>query len=148
MTLIDKLTEDMKAAMKSGETATLSTIRMVRTALTNKRIELGRDLEDVDVVNVLQKEVKQRRDAAAQYQDANRPELASKEKAEIEVLERYLPAQLSDEELESLVRAVVEETGAAGMSDMGKVMGALMPKLDGRADGTRVSAAVRSALSA
>lgn len=148
MTLIDKLTEDMKAAMKSGETATLSTIRMVRTALTNKRIELGRDLEDVDVVNVLQKEVKQRRDAAAQYQDANRPELASKEKAEIEVLERYLPAQLSDEELESLVRAVVEGTGAAGMSDMGKVMSALMPKLDGRADGTRVSAAVRSALSA
>lgn len=148
MTLIDRLTDDMKAAMKSGDAIALSTLRMARTALTNKRIELGRDLSDEDVITVLQREVKQRREAEAQYRDANRAELADKERAEIAVLERYLPAQLTDDELDQLVRDAVAKSGAAGMADMGKVMGALMPTLGGRADGTRVSAAVRRALGA
>ncbi|MGI6103029.1 MAG: GatB/YqeY domain-containing protein [Patescibacteria group bacterium] len=148
MTLIDRLTDDMKAAMKSGDAIELSTLRMARTALTNKRIEIGRDLSDDDVITVLQREVKQRREAETQYRDAGRAELADKEQAEIAVLERYLPAQLADDELDQLVRDAVAKSGATGLADMGKVMGALMPTLGGRADGTRVSAAVRRALGA
>ncbi len=144
--LTQQITNDMKTAMKAKDSLALGTIRMLRAAIKDKEIELGKDLEDTDVIAVISKMMKQRKDAANQYMDAERPELADKENAEIKVLEVYMPEQMSDDDIHALVAAAIAETGAASMKDMGGVMGIVRTKAAGKADMGKVSAAVKAAL--
>lgn len=144
--LTQHITNDMKAAMKAKDSLALGAIRMLRSAIKDKEIELGRAVEDADVIAVVSKLIKQRKDAAAQYMNANRPELAEKEHAEIKVLEVYMPEPMSDAEIQSMVEDVIAETGASSMQDMGKVMGMVREKAQGRADMGKVSATVKAAL--
>ena len=147
MKLTDQIDQDLTAAMKSADTLKVSTLRLVRSALKNKQIELGKELGDAEVMAVLQKELKQRREAAIEFAKGNRPELAAKEEAEADLLKTYLPAEMGDDELTAIVDEVIAATGATTVSDMGKVMGAVMGKVAGRASGGRISALVRSRLS-
>lgn len=142
----EKIEQDLNSALKSGDSLKVSVLRLVRGSLTNARIEKG-ELSDEDVARVLQKEAKQRRDSITSYEDAGRQDLADKEKAELEIIEDYLPKQLEDQELESMVDEAIAETGATGVADMGKVMGNVNSKVAGQADGGRVAALVRSKLS-
>jgi uncharacterized protein len=139
--LRERLRADTREAMKAGERELVGTLRMVSNALAQEHKE-GKG----DEVAVLRRERKRRHEAAQAYRDGGSPERAAAEEAEAEVIERYLPAELSEDELDELVGVAIEETGAAGPQDMGKVMGAVMPKVDGRADGARVSAAVKARL--
>jgi len=147
MSLTETLTADIARAMKARDTTTLTALRMLKTALTNKSIEKGRALEtaeDLQVVNAL---VKQRRDSIAQFEAAGRSDLAAKERAEILVLDAYLPPAASDDELAAAVEAAVVSTGAASVKDMGKVMKAVMAALAGKTvDGKRVNEAVKARL--
>ncbi len=145
--LTQKITGDMKAAMKEKNKVALGVIRMLRAAIKDKEIELGKALEDADVIAIVSKCIKQRKDAATQYRDAGRPELAEKEEAEIKTLEAYLPEQMNDAEIQQLVADAVAEAGATSMKDMGKVMSIVRPKAQGKADMGKVSAAVKAALS-
>lgn len=146
--MLQKITDDMKQAMKDGDKTRLGTIRMLRAAIKDKEIELGRTLTDEDVIAVVGKLLKQRKDSANQYTEAGRPELAEKEQAEMTVLEVYLPEQLSDAEIETIIDAAIAETAAAGMKDMGKVMGTVRPKLQGKADMALVSSLIKNKLQA
>ena len=146
MSIVERIQADQKAALKGGEKARLSTLRLLSSELKNRRIELGRDLTDEDAIEVLMKALKQRRESEEQYAKGGRPELAASEAAEAEVIRAYLPEQLSDEELSALVDAAIGEAGATSMKDMGAVMGRLMPKLKGRAEGAVVSARVKERL--
>ncbi|RMG11805.1 MAG: GatB/YqeY domain-containing protein [Deltaproteobacteria bacterium] len=137
-TLLDKMTDDMKAAMKARDTARVQAIRMLVSAVKNKRIELGRELTDEDIIGVLSSEAKRRREAAEQYEAGGRPELAEKERAELAVIQSYLPQPLSEEEVGQIVDEAIAATGASSPSDMGKVMGQVMPRVKGRFDGSRV----------
>jgi uncharacterized protein YqeY len=145
--LSQQITDDMKTAIKAKDKLALGVIRMLRAAIKDKEIELGKTLEDTDVLAVISKLIKQRKDSATQYMDANRPELAEKEEAEIKVLEIYLPEQMGDDEIHAMVTAAVAEAGASSMKDMGKVMGIVRPKAQGVADMGKVSAAVKAAIS-
>lgn len=147
MGLQQRIDDDYLSALREGDVTRKATLRLLRAALQNAEIERGGDLDDDAVVAVLSKQAKQRRDAADQYDAGGRPELAAQERAELAIIESYLPRQLSAEEIEAEARAVIESTGASGPSDMGRVMGALMPALAGRADGGEVSAIVRRMLS-
>ncbi len=142
----DALTEDMKAAMRARETLRLSTIRMVRAEILNKDKESGEETSEEDLLKLLQSMVKKREEAAEQYAAAGREDMAQQERDEIRIIEGYLPAQMGDAEIESAARAVIEETGASSMKDMGKVMGILTSELAGRATGARISQAVRNLL--
>lgn len=142
MNLSERLNEDMKQAMKSKDKFTLSTIRMVRSTINYSEIELKRTLDDNEVLDILSREIKQRKDALQEFESAGRDELAASTKAEIEIIIKYLPAQLSEEEIKVIVQQTIQETGASSKSDMGKVMSALMPKVKGRADGKLVNQAV------
>jgi len=144
--LIQRITDDMKTAMKAKNTIALGAIRMLRAAIKDKEIELGKAPEETDVIAVISKLIKQRKDSASQFIDANRPELAEKENAEIKVLEVYMPEQMSDNDIEKLVADAVAETGATSMKDMGTVMGIVRPKAAGNADMGKVSTAVKAAL--
>ena len=145
--LIQRITDDMKAAMKAKDKIALGAIRMLRAAIKDKEIELkDKDIEETDIIGVISKLIKQRKDSATQFIDADRPELAEKENAEIKVLEVYMPEQMSDDEIAKLVADAVAEAGATSMKDMGKVMGIVRPKAAGNADMGKVSAAVKSAL--
>lgn len=149
-TLAETITADMKTAMKARDKEALNVIRALKTAITNAAIEkggLGTELTDEEVLTVVRKQVKQRQDSIEQFETAGRGELAETEKVEIEVLQRYLPAALSEDELNALVDAAVAETGATSRADMGKVMGILKITTEGRADGKTLSAAVMSRLS-
>ncbi|MBI4032411.1 GatB/YqeY domain-containing protein [Candidatus Berkelbacteria bacterium] len=146
MTLIERIDDELKAAMKSADSTKTGTLRLVRAALKNKEIELGHALSDKEVLAVLKKEVKQRREAVEQYTTGGRAELAEKESAEIALLEEYLPAELGDDELVAIVAEAIQTAGASTPADMGKVMGVAMGKVAGRADGNRVSALVRAKL--
>ena len=148
MSIKDLLTEDMKQAMKDKESGKLrlSVIRMARANIKNIEIDEKRELNDDDVLAVLMKEVKMRQDSLEEFTKAGREELVEQAKQEIAILRKYLPEQLSDEELKALVKEAVAETGAAGPKDMGKVMAALMPKTKGRADGKRINTMVRELL--
>lgn len=146
MTLEEQIDRDLKIAMKAGESEKVSVLRMVKAALKNKQIELGRALADEDTTAILQKEVKQRRDSIRQFQDGGRAELAAKEEQELLVLQGYLPEQLGDEELAAMIEAAIADTGATTLSEMGKVIGTVMASAQGRADGGRVSAAVKARL--
>ncbi len=148
MSIKDLLTEDMKQAMKDKESGKLrlSVIRMARANIKNIEIDEKRELNDDEVLAVLMKEVKMRQDSLEEFAKAGREELVEQAKQEIAILRKYLPEQLSDEELKALVEEAVAETGAAGPKDMGKVMAALMPKTRGRADGKRINTMVRELL--
>ncbi len=135
MSLQGRIQEDVKTAMRAGDTATRDTLRMVLAALKNRRIELGRDLEEADELQVLQKSVKTRKDSAEQYASAGRPELAEKENAEIGVIERYLPEAMSEDELRGVVEATIAAVGAESKKDLGQVMKAVMAAHKGQVDG-------------
>lgn len=137
--LVQRVETDLKAAMRARDELTRDTLRMLLAGFKNRRIELGRDLEDEDAIAVAHKAVKSRQDSASQYDDAGRPELAEKERAEITALERYLPAQKSAEEVEALVQAAIDELGATAKSDLGRVMKAVLGKHKGEVDGKTVS---------
>ncbi len=148
MALIERLREDMKQAMKAREAGKLrlSVIRMALAALKNKQIELGRELEDDDVVAVLHGELKRRREAAREYRELGRDDVAEVLEQEAAVIVEYLPQQLDEREIRELAREVIAELGASGPRDMGKVMGAIMPRVRGRADGKEVNRIVRELL--
>ncbi|HEY5248329.1 MAG TPA: GatB/YqeY domain-containing protein [Dermatophilaceae bacterium] len=144
------LRTDLHSSMREHDKLRSATLRMALTALTNEEVSgtTSRELSDDEVLKVLTKEAKKRREAATAYHEAKRPELAAREEAELAILEAYLPAQLSDAELEELVRQALSETGATGMAQMGLVMKAANALVAGRADGGRVAALVKAALSA
>lgn len=147
MTLKDRITDDMKTAMRAKETERLSTIRMLLAAIKQKEVDERITVDDAQAVALVDKLIKQRKDSVAAYQQAGRADLADKETAEIAVLQAYLPARLSADEVAAEVRAIVAELGASGPGDMGKVMGAAKAKLAGKAEMAAVSAAVKQALS-
>jgi uncharacterized protein len=148
--LKERLRADLTDAMRSRDQVRLRTLRMALTSITNEEVSGStvHELSDDDIVKVLTREAKKRREAAEAYQAAGRADQAEAERAEGDVLAAYLPAQLSDEELAGLVTAAIAETGAAGMPGMGKVMKAVTPQVAGRADGARVAAEVRRQLGA
>ena len=147
MSLKERIVSDMTAAMKAKEAARLSTLRMVKAAVQNREIEKGGELSDEELTKALQSLVKQRRDSVEQYEKAGRMELAEKERAEIAVIEEYLPRAASREEIERAVEEAVAETGASSMKEMGAVMKAAQARLSGRnADGRTVSEIVKSKL--
>lgn len=139
MNLSERLDQDMKQAMKSKDKFTLSTIRMVRSTIKYLEIDLKRTLDDNEVLDILSREIKQRKDALQEFESAGRDELAANTKAEIEIISKYLPEQLTEEEIKVIVQQTIQETGASSKSEMGKVMSALMPKVKGRADGKLVN---------
>src|SRR5690606_37133565 len=143
MSLTQRLEQDMKAAMKNKDKAKLGVIRMLRSAIKNMEIERGRPLEEDEVLDVLARELKQRKESLQEFEKAGRSELAEKVKAEIAVVETYLPAPLSREELRELARQVIDEVGASTPADMGKVMKEIVPRVKGRADGKEVNRIVR-----
>ena len=146
MPLKDQITEDMKTAMRAKDSARLGTIRLLQAAIKQKEVDERITLDDVGVVAIVDKLIKQRKDSIAAFEQAARQDLADKEKAEMAVLQVYLPARLSAEEVAAEVKAIVTELGAKGPGDMGKVMGAVKAKLAGKADMAEVSAAVKAAL--
>jgi hypothetical protein len=149
MTLVEQVEKEMVAAMKAKEELKLSVLRMVKAALVNKKIELGKPLGDPEAIAVMRTLVKQRRDSVEAYRMGGREELAQKEEAEIKIIETYLPAAASEEEIEAAVAAAISETGAAGPKDIGKVMKSAMAKLAGKhPDGKRVNEKVRAQLGA
>ncbi|RTL32334.1 MAG: GatB/YqeY domain-containing protein [Burkholderiales bacterium] len=146
MSLKERITEDMKAAMRAKEADRLGAIRMLLAAMKQKEVDERVELDDAMVVSIVDKLIKQRKDAAQQYEAGGRQDLADKEKAEIVVLEVYLPQRLSAEETAAAVKAIVAELGASGPGDMGKVMGVVKQRLAGQADMGQVSSAVKAAL--
>jgi len=146
MSLKQRLTDDMKAAMKSGDKDRLATIRLVNAAIKQREVDERITLDDAAVVAVLEKMLKQRRDSVSQYEGAGREDLAAVERAEIAVIEAYLPEKMGEAEILAAIQAAVAQTGAAGPADMGKLMGALKPALAGKADMGLVSALVKQAL--
>ena len=146
MSLKDQITEDMKAAMRAKDTERLGTIRLLTAAMKQKEVDERIELDDVAVIAIVDKMIKQRKDSIAAFEQAGRQDLADKEAAEVKVLAAYLPARLSAEEIAAEVKAIVSALGASGPGDMGKVMGAVKAKLAGKADMGQVSAAVKAAL--
>ncbi|MGZ5202519.1 MAG: GatB/YqeY domain-containing protein [Telluria sp.] len=147
MSLKDQITDDMKAAMRAKESGKLATIRLILADIKRKEVDERIELDDAQVLAVVEKMIKQRKDSISQFEAGGRQDLADIEKAELVVLQAYMPAGLSDEEVAAEVQAAIAASGAAGPQDMGKVMGILKPKLAGRADMTAVSAQVKKALS-
>ncbi len=148
MSLKDQIPEDMKPAMRAKDSERLGTIRLLQAAMKQKEVDERITLDDAGVVAIVDKLIKQRKDSIAAFEGAGRQDLADKEKAEMAVLQVYLPARLSAEEVTAEVKAIVAELGASGPGDMGKVMGAVKTRLAGKADMGQVSAAVKAALSA
>jgi uncharacterized protein YqeY len=146
MELRERIDADTKTALKSGAKDKVSTLRMLSAALKNKQIDKRRPLSEEEVIETVRSLIKQRRDSIEQFTKGHRQDLVDKETAEVAVLEAYLPAQLSREELEAMVRDAVAQTAAQGPRDMGKVMKALVPMVGGRADGKLVSELVKNAL--
>jgi uncharacterized protein len=146
MSLKERITEDMKTAMRAKDTARLGTIRLLTAAMKQKEVDERVELDDVAVIGIVDKMLKQRKDSIEAFEKAARQDLADKEKAEVAVLQAYLPARLSADEVAAEVKAIVAELGAKGPGDMGKVMGAVKSRLAGKADMGQVSAAVKAAL--
>jgi uncharacterized protein len=147
MALKDRITEDMKSAMRAGEKERLGAIRLALAAIKQREIDERITLDDGQVLSVLEKMIKQRREAISQFESGGRADLVAKESAEIKVLQQYLPAPLSDAEIEALIAEAVAATGAASMKDMGKVMAAVKPKAQGRTDMGALSARIKQRLS-
>ena len=146
MTLKEKITSDMKDAMKSGDKDRLGVIRLILSAVKQREVDERITLDDAQILSVLDKMLKQRRESVAQFTQGNRKDLADKEEAEIKVIQGYRPAQLSDAQLHHLVAAAVAQTAPATVKDMGKVMGILKPKVAGKADMSAVSAKIKAKL--
>ncbi len=146
MSLKDQITEDMKAAMRAKDSGRLATIRLLTAAIKQKEVDERIDVSDEQVLAIIEKMIKQRKDSISQFEAGGRQDLADIEKAELAILSTYMPAALSEAEVQAEVAAAVAAVGAAGPQDMGKVMGVLKPKLAGRADMTAVSAMVKAAL--
>ena len=147
MSLKNQITEDMKSAMKAGEKDRLKVVRLIMAAIKQVEVDKRVELDDAGVLSVLEKMVKQRRDSVEQFEKGNREDLAAIERAEIEVLDQYLPEQLSADDLAALVDEVIAATGASSMQDMGKVMGQIKSQAQGRADMGALSGLVKSRLS-
>jgi len=147
MTLAERLNEDMKLAMKSQDKLRLSVLRMIRAAVKNQEIERKRPLDDSELIDVLSREIKQRKDSLQDFEKAGRADLAEQVTAEIEIISAYLPKPLTEEEVTALVQQTIQETVDSSKADMGKVMAALMPKVKGRADGKLVNQIVSQQLS-
>ena len=141
-----KLTDDMKAAMRSGDKSRLLTIRMILSAAKQQEVDTREEQSDDDIIASLTKMQKQRRESISQFEKADRQDLVDKEEQELVVISEYLPAALGDDEIDKLIAAAMAETGASNIKDMGKVMGILKPKLSGRADMGAVSAKIKAAL--
>lgn len=146
MSISDQIMADMKTAMKNRDKETLNTVRMLKSALMNEKIKLGHDLTSDEEIKVLNSELKQRKESLDEFIKGNREDLADETRKEIKIVQKYLPKQLDPEQLAKIVAETIEETGAKGKSDFGKVMKAIMPKLKGRADGKEVSKLVSQKL--
>ncbi|MCZ0755559.1 GatB/YqeY domain-containing protein [Anoxybacillus sp. J5B_2022] len=146
MSLLERLNDDMKQAMKNKEKERLSVIRMVKAALQNEAIKLGKPLSEDEELTVLSRELKQRKDSLQEFENAGRSDLVDKTKEEIRILQLYMPKQLTEEELAEIVKQTIAEVGASSKADMGKVMGAIMPKVKGKADGSLVNKLVQQYL--
>ena len=146
MSLKDRITEDMKAAMRAGEKDRLSCIRMLQAGIQQREVDERIKLDDAQVLAVIDKMIKQRRESVAQFEAGKRADLVAKESAEIALLSSYLPAQLSDAELAAMIKEAVAATGASSMKDMGKVMGWLKPRAQGRTDIGALSTRIKAAL--
>lgn len=146
VSLLSKLNDDMKTAMKAKEKETLQVIRMLKASLQNEQIKVGRDLTEDEELTVLSREMKQRRDSLTEFERAGREDLTEKVKGEITIVEQYLPTQLTDEEIRQIVVDAIEKTGASSPKEFGKVMGLVMPQVKGKADGNQVNAVVKELL--
>jgi uncharacterized protein YqeY len=146
MSLGERLNEDMKQAMKSQDKFKLSVIRMVRSSIKNQEIDLKRTLDDNEVLDILSREIKQRKDSLQEFEKAGRNDLVEGLQAELAILAEYQPQQLTEEEVKAIVQETIEQVGASSKADMGKVMTALMPKVKGRADGKTVNQLVQQLL--
>ncbi len=146
MALKEQITSDMKESMKSGDKDRLGVIRLILAALKQKEVDERIVLDDAQVLAILEKMLKQRRESVAQFTQGNRPDLVAKEEAEIKVIQGYMPAQLSEAELDALIAEAVAQSGAASVKDMGKVMGLVKPKVAGKADMGAVSAKIKAKL--
>jgi uncharacterized protein YqeY len=146
MSLKDKLTEDLKRAIRQGDELSRATLRLVMAAIKNAEIEKRRELEEGELLAVIAKEAKQRRESIAQFEKGGRQDLVDREKAELQILVAYLPEQLSREEIEAQARQIIEEVGATTLAQMGQVMRRLMPLMQGKADGKLVSLVVKGLL--
>ncbi len=146
MSLLEQLTSDMKEAMKAKDKVTLGVVRMVKASVSNEQIKLGHDLTADEELAVLSREMKQRVEEMESYKDADRADLAEEIQGQIDVLKRYMPAQMSEEEVVAIVKETIAEVGASSKADLGKMMGALMPKVKGKADGKLVNTTVQSLL--
>ena len=144
--LFDKINADLITAMKAKDEASTSALRMLKSALKYKEVDLKRELKDEDVIDVLSKQAKQRKESIEGFEKGGRKDMADKERAELALIEKFLPAALSDAELAQLIEEAIKSTGAAGPKDMGKVMGVLTPKIKGKADMGKVSGLVKSKL--
>ncbi|MCG7906914.1 MAG: GatB/YqeY domain-containing protein [Candidatus Thiodiazotropha taylori] len=144
--LKQRIQDDVKTAMKAKDKARLGTLRLITAAIKQREVDERAELDDSQVLAILDKMIKQRRDSVEQYESAGRQELADQEKSEIAIIEEYLPAGLSDEEVAGMIESAIQEVGAAGMQDMGKVMGKLKPQMQGRADMGKVSGLVKQKL--
>jgi uncharacterized protein YqeY len=147
MTLKDRITEDMKTAMRAGEKERLGTIRLILSAIKQREVDERITLDDSQVLAAIEKMIKQRKEAITQFEAGGRADLVAKETAEIAILQAYLPAQMSDAEVDALIAEAIASTGAASIKDMGKVMGAVKSKAQGRADMGAVSARIKQKLS-
>lgn len=147
MSLLERLNEDMKVAMKNKDKHKLSVIRMIKSSLQNEAIKLGRDLKEDEELTVLSREVKQQKDSLREFETAGRSDLVEKIQTELTYVEHYLPEQLSEDELKTIIQDAIQQTKATSKSDMGKVMGVVMPKVKGKADGSLVNKLVLQALS-
>lgn len=148
MTILDRLERDMKEAARARDSARLGAIRFARSELGNRRIEVGRELDESDVTDVLSRIAKRHRESIEQFAGAGRDDLVDRERAQLEVIEEYLPEKLTREELLSIIGEAIEETGASSMRDMGAVMKVVMPRVRGRAEGGEVKSLVQSRLGA
>lgn len=147
MSLKEQLFSDMKEAMKNKEVLRKNTIQSVRTAILQQEKDTQQDVTEEQVLGIVMSQIKQRKDALLDFQKGNRPDLIADAEAEISVLQGYLPKQLTDDEIIAVVEAVIQEVGASSMKDMGKVMGAVKPKVNGKADNAKVSSIVKQCLS-
>lgn len=147
LTVLEELNQDMKVAMKAKDRESLTTIRMLKSALQNEQINKGDELTEDEELTVLAREKKQRVESLNEFKDADRKDLVEKLEKELSIVDQYLPEQLSEQEIFQIVRDTVEQTGADSMKDMGKVMGAVLPKVKGKADGSLVSSIVKQELS-
>jgi uncharacterized protein YqeY len=146
VTLLSTLNDDMKQAMKAKEKDVLQVIRMIKASLQNEQIKLGRELTEEEDLTILAREMKQRRDSLAEFEKAHRDDLVEKVKIEIAIVERYLPAQLTEDEIRQIVLQAIEQTNATSSQSFGPVMGLVMPQVKGKADGALVNAVVKELL--